>query len=162
MVGSNSTKKNPDNDQDNLVYGLRLSSVGSALVTGNLCYEPNYIDLAMKLHYLRVVYFLDTQAIKGINPIKLKEGIFIWLNYYYESCGRFRRSEDNGKPYIKCNDCGVRFVEAESSRTLEEWLELMEDNASSQRLLVADSVLAPELTFSPLVFLQVSFLLSIH
>ncbi|CAO2822457.1 unnamed protein product [Amaranthus hypochondriacus] len=158
-VCNNTRKKNPNNDEDNLVYGHRLSSVGSALVTGNLCYEPNNIDLAMKLHYLRVVYFLDTQAIKGLNPIKLKEGIFIWLNYYYESCGRFRRSEDhNGRPYIKCNDCGVRFVEAESSRTLHQWLDLMEDNASSQRLLVAHNVLGPDLTFSPLVFLQITTL----
>ena len=105
---------------------------------------------------LLLIFFVFFTLFIGISNAQLR------TNYYYESCGRFRRSEDNGKPYIKCNDCGVRFVEAESSRTLEEWLELMEDNASSQRLLVADSVLAPELTFSPLVFLQVSFLLSIH
>lgn len=151
-----STMKNPNNNEDNLVYGIRLSSVGTSMVTqGNLVYEPNNMDLAMKLHYLRVIYFLDSQAIEGLIPVKLKEAIFSCLSYYYEICGRFRRS-DNGRPYIKCNDCGVRFVEANSSKTLQEWIQM--EDTSLQRLLVADNVLGPDLTFSPIVFLQVTFL----
>ncbi|XP_021749278.1 protein ECERIFERUM 26-like [Chenopodium quinoa] len=154
VVCSTMKNSNDNHNEDNLVYGIRLSSVGSATVTGNLAYEPNNMDLAMKVHYLRVVYFLDSQAIEGLIPFKLKEAIFAWLCYYYESCGRFRRSEEDGRPFIKCNDCGVRFVEAKSSKTLDEWIQM--EDTSSQRLLVADNVLGPELTFSPLVFLQIT------
>ncbi|KAL9237837.1 hypothetical protein vseg_012338 [Gypsophila vaccaria] len=111
----------------------------------------------MKLHYLKLIYLLDTQEIEGLTLKKIKEHTFAWLNYYYEACGRLRRTE-NGRPFIKCNDCGVRFVEVKCSKTIEEWL-MMEDNISfAHKLLIPQNiVIGPELTFSPLVFLQVTF-----
>lgn len=143
--------------EERLVYGHKLSSIGPATVTGEMIYEPSNIDLAMKLHYLRVVYLFDKEAVEGLNLslIRLKEALFSWLNFYYETCGRFRRSDDTGRPYIKCNDCGMRFVEAKSSLTLEEWLNLP---ANSLRLLVPHHVIGPELNFSPPTFLQMTFL----
>ncbi|XP_016647125.1 PREDICTED: protein ECERIFERUM 1-like [Prunus mume] len=59
-----------------------------------------------------------------------------WSNVHYRSCGRFQRSKSS-RPYIKCNDCGVRFLEAQCDKTIEEWLEI-------------------ELFFSPLVLFQMT------
>lgn len=144
-----------------LVYNIRLSSVGPGRVTGqDVVYEPNGIDLAMKLHYIRLVYYFNSQAFEGIGIKNIKEPMFNWLNQYYTVCGRFRRSS-TGRPYIKCNDCGVRFVEAQCHKSLDEWLLFIngghddDDNDSVEKLLVSDNIIGPELDFSPLAFFQV-------
>ncbi|GAB2227858.1 hypothetical protein Droror1_Dr00009685 [Drosera rotundifolia] len=140
-----------------LIYDVRITSVGPKNVTGNYTYEPTNMDLAMKLHYIRVVYFFRSQElIKGLTPPMLKESIFTWLGYYYETCGRFRRFEDTGRPYIKCNDCGMRFIEAKSEKTVDEWIAMKD--SSAHRVLVPDQVLGPELTFSPTTLMQMTFL----
>lgn len=135
-----------------LIYNIKLSSVGPGRVTGqDVVFEPNGIDLAMKLHYIRVIYYFNSQAFEGISIRNIKEPMFTLFNPLYMSCGRFRRTE-YGRPYIKCNDCGVRFVEAQCEKTLDEWLQLKDD--SLEKLLVSDNIIGPELGFSPLVFLQ--------
>ncbi|KAF3666916.1 Global transcription factor group [Capsicum annuum] len=65
--------------------------------------------------------------------------------------GRFRRAE-SGRPYIKCNDCGARFIEAQCDKTLEEWLEMKD--APLEKLLASNQVLGPELAFSPPILIQ--------
>lgn len=136
-----------------LIYNIKLSSVGPGKCTGqDVVYEPNDMDLAMKLHYLRGIYYFPSQAFEGLTIRKIKEPLFTWLNYFPITCGRFRRSE-SGRPSIKCNDCGVRFVEAQCDKSLDEWLETKD--AALEKLLVPDKIIGPELAFSPLVFLQV-------
>ncbi|KAK3010836.1 hypothetical protein RJ639_012413 [Escallonia herrerae] len=112
------------------------------------------MDLAMKLHYLRGVYYFSSQAFQWLTIKKIKEAMFKWLNHYYVACGRFRRSK-SGRPFVKCNDCGVRFTEAESDRTVEEWLE-MKDLISLQKLMFPDQVIGPEQQFSPQVLIQIT------
>ncbi|XP_021834858.1 protein ECERIFERUM 26-like [Prunus avium] len=84
--------------------------------------------------------------------VRIKEATFTWLNVHYRTCGWFRRSE-SGRPYLKCNDCGVRFLEAQCDKTIEEWLEM---DLSHQKLLVSNQVIGPELFFSPLVLFEVT------
>lgn len=132
----------------------------------DVLYEPNGIDLAMKLHYIRLVYYFNSQAFEGMSTKNIKEPMFNWLNQYYMVCGRFRRSstgstESTGRPYIKCNDCGVRFVEAQCYKSLDEWIQFIkgaeeqdDDNDSLEKLLVSDNIIGPELDFSPLAFFQ--------
>ncbi|KAL0358513.1 UNVERIFIED_CONTAM: protein ECERIFERUM 26-like [Sesamum angustifolium] len=139
---------------DDLVYNIKISSVGPANVTGSdLIYEPDTMGLAMKLHYIRGVYYFGSQAFEGLTTLVIKEPMFTWLNKYPEVCGRFRRTE-TGRAYLKCNDCGVRFVEAKCDKTLDEWLEMKD--ATLEKLLVRDEVLGPELGFSPLVYIQLT------
>lgn len=111
------------------------------------------MDLAMKLHYLRGVYFFSSEAVQGLTVYRIKEPMFTWLNHYYWTCGRFRRS-NSGRPLIKCNDCGVRIIEAKCDKTIDEWLEMKD--SSLTKLLVSNHIVGPELPFSPLVFLQVT------
>ena len=50
-------------EQEHLVYNLRLSSVGPGSVTGSdVVYDFSGLDLAMKLHYLKGVYFFKSQT----------------------------------------------------------------------------------------------------
>lgn len=140
-------------ESENLVYGLRLSSVGAGKIAGsNMVHDPSGMDLAMKLHYLRGVYFFSSQAAEGLSVTKIKEALFDWLCPYYRALGRFRRSESSGRPYMKCNDCGARFIEAESDKTIEEWIGM---DWSLHKLLVSNQIIGPELFFSPLVLFQV-------
>ena len=140
-------------EQDHLVYNIRLSSVGPGSVTGSdVVHDLSGLDLAMKLHYLKGVYFFSSQAVEGLAIMHMKETMFYWLNDYYITCGRIKRTE-SGRPYIKCNDCGIRFVEAVCDKTVDEWLEIGDD--SLHNLLVYHRAIGPELSFSPSVFLQV-------
>lgn len=136
-----------------LIYNIKLSSVGPGNPTGpDLIFEPGSMDLAMKLHYLRGIYYFGSQAFEGLSILAIKEPMFTWLNKYPVVSGRFRRAE-SGRAYIKCNDCGVRFIEAKCDRTLDEWLEMKD--ATLEKLLVSNQIIGPELGFSPLVFIQV-------
>ncbi|KAM7489106.1 hypothetical protein LguiB_026590 [Lonicera macranthoides] len=141
-------------EDQNIVYNIRLSSVGPGRMTGeDVVHEPTNLELAMKLHYLRGVYYFKSQAFNGLTILKVKESMFPWLNHYYWTCGRMRRSE-SGRPYIKCNDCGVRFIEAQCDKTIDEWMD-MKDGLLEKKL-VYNQVIGPELTFSPPVLIQLT------
>ncbi|XP_047947611.1 protein ECERIFERUM 26-like [Salvia hispanica] len=138
---------------EGLIYDKKLSSVGPAYATDpDLVHEPGNLDLAMKLHYLRGIYYFERQAFEGLRILAIKEPMFDWLNKYPVTSGRFRRAE-SGRAYIKCNDCGVRFLEAKCDKTLEEWFQIRD--ASLEKLLVSNQIIGPELGFSPLVLIQV-------
>ncbi|KAA8527905.1 hypothetical protein F0562_035226 [Nyssa sinensis] len=142
--------------EESIVYGTRLSSVGPGTVTGqDVTHEPSNMDLAMKLHYLRAVYYFRSPAFQDITIMKIKEPMFTWLDHFYVSCGRFRRWE-SGRPYIKCNDCGVRLIESHCSITIDEWLE-MKDVSLQEKLLVPNQVIGPEMAFSPTVLIQLTW-----
>uniref|UniRef100_A0A2P2L8K0 Uncharacterized protein MANES_03G144700 n=2 Tax=Rhizophora mucronata TaxID=61149 RepID=A0A2P2L8K0_RHIMU len=141
-------------DDQNLIYNIKLSSVVPCRITGSdVVSEPNGVDLAMKLHYLKGVYFFGSQESQDMTITRIKESMFHWLNDYYMVCGRFRRS-DTGRPYIKCNDCGVRVVEAQCDKTVDEWLELKD--RSLDHLLVYHLPIGPELTLSPPLYVQIT------
>jgi len=139
--------------EESIVHDVRLSSVGPGQMSGSdVFHHPGGLDLAMKLHYLRVVYLFDSEASKDVTIMKIKDAMFSWFNHYFITCGRFRRSEC-GRPFIKCNDCGARFIEGNCSKTLEEWLAIKD--CSLYKFLVSHQVIGPELSFSPPVLFQV-------
>ncbi|PWA61949.1 HXXXD-type acyl-transferase family protein [Artemisia annua] len=141
-------------EEHNSIYDIKISTVSAGFISGhNACQELTEMDLAMKLHYLRFVYYFTTPAFEGLTIINIKETMFNWLNYAYIPCGRFRRS-DSGRPYIKCNDSGVRIIEAKCRVCLDEWLE--SKDGSRHKLLVPNQVLGPDLNFSPLVMIQLT------
>ncbi|KAF7149933.1 hypothetical protein RHSIM_Rhsim02G0061400 [Rhododendron simsii] len=142
--------------EETLVYDIHISSVGPGQVTGeHVVHEPTNMDLAMKLHYLKTVYYFRSQAVDGLTTLDIKEPMITWLNQFYPACGRFRRA-DSGRAYVKCNDCGVRFGEARCGKSLDEWIKMVEEEVSIERLLAPNQVIGPELPFSPLVFLQLT------
>lgn len=137
----------------NSIYDINISTVVPGLMSGHdTVQEPGAMDLVMKLHYLRIVYYFKTPTFDGFTILKIKETMFNWLNNAYITCGRFRRA-DSGRPFIKCNDSGVRVIEAKCRLSLDEWLESKDD--SKHKLLVSNQVLGPDLAYSPLVLIQV-------
>ncbi|XP_062185083.1 protein ECERIFERUM 26-like [Phragmites australis] len=141
------------------VHGHRLSTVVPGSVTGEVDYELSGADLAFKLHYLRGVYYYAAgDVVRSLITKVLKDPMFPWLDAYYPIAGRVRRAEeaDGGarRPYIKCNDCGVRIVEAKCDRAMDEWLR--DDAPDRLRQLCYDKVLGPELFFSPLLYVQIT------
>ncbi|XP_076885614.1 protein ECERIFERUM 26-like [Bidens hawaiensis] len=140
--------------EESSIFDIKISSVGPGYVSGqDAVQELTGLDLAMKLHYIRTVYYFQSQAFEGMTIINIKETMFYWLNHAYIPCGRLRTS-DSGRPYIKCNDCGVRLIEARCNMSLDEWLKSGDD--ARHNLLVPSQVLGPDLLYSPLVLMQLT------
>ncbi|KAL7615838.1 hypothetical protein Lser_V15G02723 [Lactuca serriola] len=140
--------------EQNPIYDIKISSVVPGIISGNNAFqELTPMDLSMKLHYLRFVYYFTAPAFDGMTTRNIKETMFIWLSYAYIPCGRFRRT-NSGRPFIKCNDSGLRIIEARCHLNLDEWLKSKDD--SRDRLLVPNNVIGPDLEFSPLVMIQLT------
>lgn len=131
----------------------RISTVVPATPRSNEngVYELKNMDLLVKLHYIRSAYFFRNDAVQGLSNYDLKKAMFPLLDAYSHVSGRVRRS-DSGRPFIKCNDAGVRVSESYCDKTLDEWIS---DVGCSIDGLAHDHVLGPDLGFSPLVFVQV-------
>ncbi|MED6185184.1 hypothetical protein PIB30_054585, partial [Stylosanthes scabra] len=114
-------------------------------------YNLGYMDLLMKLHYLTTVHFFSPQAAQGLSIYDFKKPMFVLLDQYQHLSGRIRRSETSARPFIKCNDAGVRIVESHCDKTLEEWFN---QKGYSIHELVHDQVLGPDISFSPLFFFK--------
>ncbi|KAJ1416431.1 Transferase [Sesbania bispinosa] len=95
--------------------------------------------------------FFTTEAVQGLSINDLKKPMFLLLAPLSHVSGRIRRSE-SGRPFIKCNDAGVRIAESQCDNTLEEWLQ--QNGYAIEGLVHDDHVLGPDLGFSPLVFHQ--------
>ncbi|XP_066330251.1 protein ECERIFERUM 26-like [Miscanthus floridulus] len=151
------------------VHGHRLSTVVPIVTGEEVNYELAGADLLHKLHYLRAVHVFRAPAF-AIE--KLKEPMFPWLDLYFPVSGRLRRrqaadadgdAEDGkdgdaavglGRPYVRCNDCGVRIVEVACDATVEQWLEAEAERGGLCKALAYDKVIGPEF-FSPLLYVQV-------
>jgi Transferase family len=138
------------------IYGHKRSTVVPASVTGEVNHDLTNMDLAMKLHYLRGVYYFNkSDIVDSLTVLKMKEPIFHLLDIYYQISGRIRRPEEPGsRPFVKCNDCGVRIVEATCNVTLDEWLNDKEFLSRCMHLVPVE-VLGPNLKFSPATYIQV-------
>ncbi|KAI6687885.1 hypothetical protein NL676_024713 [Syzygium grande] len=139
------------------VHSVKLSSMVPAKVTGNnTVHELASMDLAMKLHYLRGLYFFRSDAVQGLTISDLKKPMSQWLELYPATSGRIRWSKSE-KPVVKCNDSGVRIVEARCDKSLDEWLAATKEEDGGwelQDLLVHSQILGPDLGFSPLIYVQ--------
>lgn len=154
------------------IVGARVSSVVPGEARGEIEDRvTTNMDLAVKLHYIKGVYFFrrsesttagDQSRVPvtgsgagGISIEELKKPMFALLDRFFAAAGRIRRS-DTGRPYIKCNDAGVRIVEAFCEKlTVDECLAMAEFGSEVHDRLCYNQVLGPDLGFSPLVFLQV-------
>ncbi|XP_065865140.1 protein ECERIFERUM 2-like [Euphorbia lathyris] len=136
----------------------KLSSVVPAEVTADEVKDHRLtnIDLALKLHYIRGIYVFSAEAIEGATIEDFKKPMFPLLHLFYTASGRIRRSE-TGRPFIKCNDSGVRIVEVFSEKSIEEWFDNRYFNHHDWSFLVHHQVLGPDLGFSPLVYMQFTF-----
>ncbi|XP_050379188.1 protein ECERIFERUM 2-like [Argentina anserina] len=142
------------NNIHRLKSSTRLSSVVPATVTGDKVHELSNMDLAVKLHYIKGIYFFNSDAVGGLTIYELKKPMFQLLQLYFHAAGRIRTSE-TGRPFITCNDSGVRIIEARFDETVDEWLAMaVEDDSAFDGLAYSQALGEPDLGFSPLIFLQ--------
>ncbi|TVU45074.1 hypothetical protein EJB05_04545, partial [Eragrostis curvula] len=85
------------------------------------------LDNAMERHTVHVVLYY--RAAPGMDREQLKESLSEVLSLYPAMTGRLTRAEDaeagNAAQrgwVVKCNDAGVRMVDARAAASLEEWL----------------------------------------
>lgn len=146
------------NEDRSSICEVKLSTVVPASITGeDTTYQFTDTDLAMKLHYITTVHFYGADAVEGLEIHDFKGPMFQWLQCYYPICGRIRRHEGDGggRPFIKCNDSGVRIVEVKCTKTVAEWLESVGGGDHHQLLVYHQKILAHDFGFTPLVFIQV-------
>ncbi|XP_011074277.1 protein ECERIFERUM 2 [Sesamum indicum] len=140
---------------ENVIYDIKLSTVVPASITAEgKTRQLTNMDLAMKLHYITTVHFFGRDAAEGLSIQDLKNPMFQWLQPYYPICGRIRRHDGGGRPFIKCNDSGVRIVEAKCAKTVDEWLETVNGGDHHRLLVYKQPLVADNFGFTPLVFLQ--------
>ncbi|XP_018480461.2 protein ECERIFERUM 26 [Raphanus sativus] len=136
------------------IYNMKLSTVGATRPTETgTTHEPTGLDLAMKLHYLKAAYIYTPEMARDLSVTHVKEAMFKLFDQIAWTTGRLWR-RDSGRPYIKCNDCGARFVEGECNFTVEEWLS--KPDRSVDEFLVYHQPVGPELPFSPLIYVQMT------
>ncbi|XP_019098110.1 PREDICTED: protein ECERIFERUM 26 [Camelina sativa] len=136
------------------IHSIRLSTVGAARPTETgTTHEPTGLDLAMKLHYLKAAYIYSPETARDLTVRHMKESMFMLFDQIAWTTGRFSR-RDSGRPYIKCNDSGTRFVEGQCNLTVEEWLS--QPDRSVDEFLVYHQPIGPELTISPLIYVQLT------
>ncbi|KAH9621889.1 hypothetical protein KSS87_019078 [Heliosperma pusillum] len=149
-----------------LVDGVRISTVVPGRVSGQgKVAELKGRDLAMKLHYIRALYFFQNHnnnntanhSFVSVGELKSRH-MFEWLETYFMTCGRVRAPKEEGAPPVmKFNDAGIRVVEADSPKTLQHCLSEPDFDSLATHLIPSTHVLGPDLPFSPLVFLQVTW-----
>lgn len=133
---------------------LWMSTVGSARPTETgTVHEPTGLDLAMKLHYIKAVYIYSAETARDVTVMHVKETFFTVFDQISWITGRLRR-RDSRRPFIKCNDCGARFVESQCDLTVDEWLRVPDRSVDGS--LVYHIPVGPELAYSPLIYIKVN------
>ncbi|XP_057975038.1 protein ECERIFERUM 2-like [Malania oleifera] len=144
---------------------VKMSSTVPSRVTGeDKVHEFRNIDLAMKLHYLHGLYFFQNDAVRGLHVNDFKDPTFPWLDIFCMTPGRIRRhsapdgsSSSSGRPFLKCNDSGIRYAEARCNYALHDCMAAVGRDPSLRYRLIAGEPLGPHLFFSPLIYLQITW-----
>ncbi|KAJ8445930.1 hypothetical protein Cgig2_009859 [Carnegiea gigantea] len=86
------------------------------------------LDLLMEKHHIKMVYYFATpkDLATGEMTRRLTESLAEVLSYFHKVSGRLMKDEE-GKWIIKCNDSGVRIVEARAKGSVETWLENVDE-----------------------------------
>ncbi|KAI9191297.1 hypothetical protein LWI28_006519 [Acer negundo] len=86
-------------------------------------HHPSVLDRLMEKNHLRIVYYYrSTRGVEaGEMTRKLRESLSEMLTSFPAVTGRLQKN-DKGHWMIKCNDAGVRMVEARARGSVEEWL----------------------------------------
>ncbi|KAL5539499.1 hypothetical protein UlMin_043231 [Ulmus minor] len=88
-------------------------------------YPLSVLDRLMEKNHIRLVLYYPSMGehVKAGELIRrLRASLAEMLTHFPIATGRLVRSDDDGKWMIKCNDAGVRMVEARAKGSVQEWL----------------------------------------
>ncbi|XP_008811612.1 protein ECERIFERUM 26-like [Phoenix dactylifera] len=97
----------------------KSTAVSVSPVRPGKTYPLSALDELMGRHTLHLVFYYRPGP--TLDREGLKESLSEVLSHYPAVTGRLGRGEDGGWT-VKCNDAGVRLLDARASVTLEEWL----------------------------------------
>ncbi|KAL3814684.1 hypothetical protein ACJIZ3_015952 [Penstemon smallii] len=102
-----------------------LSVVSSKPIEPGKVHKLSLLDQAMGLHTVHLVFYYASNPFNE-GPMSsdidnLRVSLSHLLNQYPNATGRLTRDPDGGWQ-VKCNDAGVRILQASVTATLDEWL----------------------------------------
>ncbi|KAJ8649349.1 hypothetical protein MRB53_002372 [Persea americana] len=93
------------------------TAVSGTPVRPGKTFAMSVLDHLMAAHHLRIVFYYRSEDMR-----KLKDSLTEALSSYPPVTGRLKRREEDGNWEVKCNDAGVRVLEAKLDVSLDEWL----------------------------------------
>ncbi|GAB2275550.1 hypothetical protein Dimus_010307 [Dionaea muscipula] len=117
----------------------KRSVVSSTPVQLGKFYPLSVLDRVMEKHRVQMVYYYrsPTGTVKGDLSSKLRDSITETLLFFPIVTGRLIR-DDGGKWVVKCNDAGMRIVEARAQGSVDTWLENADKEKELQLLYWED------------------------
>jgi Transferase family len=121
-------------------------------------HEFTALDHSMSQHSVHLVYYYKQAP--TLTMAMLKESLCNVLSYYPAMTGRLVKNEGEGcgEWMVKCNDAGVRMIDARADATLDEFLASATDE-EERRLAYWEDVGSDPYLWSP-YYVQVPFLFS--
>lgn len=106
-----------------VTYICKRTVVSTKPVEPGKHYSLSVLDRLMEQSHLRIVYYFQTPRERKPGEItkKLRESISEILNFFPMVTGRLLKDQ-KGHWMIKCNDAGVRMIEARAKGSVEQWL----------------------------------------
>ncbi|KAL9233905.1 hypothetical protein vseg_008840 [Gypsophila vaccaria] len=119
--------------EEKITY-MRKRTIVSTKAVQPACkiHKLSTLDLIMQNHHLNIIYYYNTPSLSlgsqlGDMTYKLRLCLTELLSYFHVVVGRLMKDKYNGKWVIKCNDAGLRMIEASVKGSLEKWLENLDD-----------------------------------
>ncbi|KAK1288479.1 hypothetical protein QJS10_CPB19g00882 [Acorus calamus] len=130
--------------------GSKSTAVSATPVKPGKTYPLSILDHSMGLHTLRLVFYYKpmTTTSGPIDRERLKESLSDCLSHYPAVTGRLFRSEE-GNWIVKCNDAGVRLMDATVDATVDEWLETVGGDEEVERMTYWEDPLEDVSVWSP-------------
>ncbi|XP_057960424.1 protein ECERIFERUM 2-like [Malania oleifera] len=100
----------------------KLTVVSSVSIGPGKTHPLSALDHSMGLHTLHFVYYYKNIAAGTFHLNPLRRSLSEALSLYPPVTGRLTRRPDDGNWQVKCNDAGVRVLQAKVAATLDEWL----------------------------------------
>ncbi|EEF48306.1 protein ECERIFERUM 26-like [Ricinus communis] len=106
-----------------VTYICKRTVVSTKPVQPGKFFPLSVLGRLMERNHLRIVYYFQTPGGREAGEItkKLRESLSELLTCYPIVTGRLLKDQD-GQWMVKCNDAGVRVVEARAKGSVEEWL----------------------------------------
>ncbi|WCJ30207.1 HXXXD-type acyl-transferase family protein [Euphorbia peplus] len=115
---------------DDFTYTCKRTVVSSKPVQPGKSFPLSVLDRIMEPNHLRIVYYYRTPPGRddGETTKKLRESMSEMLTCFPIVTGRLVKDEQGENWMVKCNDAGVRMVEAKIKGSLDDWLEKVDSN----------------------------------
>ncbi|GLT97657.1 hypothetical protein SLE2022_152120 [Rubroshorea leprosula] len=109
---------------NDITYICKRTVVSTKPVQPGKFFSFSVLDRLMEQNHLRIVYYYQTGGDAGElgkATKKLRESLSELLTNFPIMTGRLQKNSE-GHWMIKCNDAGVRMIEAKAKGSVEEWL----------------------------------------